>query len=673
MENLVQRPLYDFLEHISDGFVALDKDWRYVYVNKRGAEMLGRRPEVLIGKHIWTEFPEGIGQPFYKAYYKAMEEHVSIQIEAYYPPWDRWFENRIYPFPEGLAIFYTEITQRKKTEKALEQERNTAQKYLDVAKTIMLVIGKDQRVSLINKKGCQVLGYREEEIIRKDWIDNFLPQRIRTDIKDVFSRIIAGELPPFEYFENPILTKNGEERLIAWHNTLLTDEKGNITGTLSSGEDITDRKQAEEKIRTVNEELRALNRIIMSCSNVLDTREILNKVLDEAIQITGLEGGAICLVGPDETLHFTVQRGTSEATIQDLTTHTIKVGDCLCGMCARNLEPLILPNRESVLQFTTRESTRGEGFRFHAAFPLMAAGKCTGVLCIFTRTDHKPSERSLKLLETITASVALAIDNARLYEELARHAVKLEEKVRERTVELEQANVKLKELDRLKSMFIASMSHELRTPLNSIIGFTGIILMGMSGEISGEQRKQLSIVQKSARHLLELITDVIDVSKIEAEKVELFLKEFDLSSLLREVMESFTHAAAEKGLRLSLDAPEKLIVRSDERRIKQVLNNLLSNAIKFTEQGGVEITLLETWERITIRVRDTGIGIKSEDQENLFKAFSKFSHEGIPRREGTGLGLYLSRKIAGLLGGELQAESEFGKGSAFTFEFPKAL
>jgi len=320
--------------------------------------------------------------------------------------------------------------------------------------------------------------------------------------------VLAGELAPFEYFENPILTKDGEERLIAWHNTLLTDEGGHITGTLSSGVDITERKRAEEEVRTANEKI-------------------------------------------------------------------------------------------------------------------------------------------------------------------AQHAVKLEEKVRERTAELEQANIKLKELDRLKSMFIASMSHELRTPLNSIIGFTGILLQGMSGELTEEQEKQLSIVQKSAKHLLALISDVIDVSKIEAEKVELFLKDFDLSSLLREVMESFTHAAAEKGLRLSLAAPEKLRVRSDERRIKQVLNNLLSNAVKFTENGGIETRVLDGEDRITITVRDTGIGIKEEDQRNLFKAFSKITYEGIPRQEGTGLGLYLSRKIANLLSGELRAESVFGEGSTFTFVFPK--
>ena len=153
--------------------------------------------------------------------------------------------------------------------------------------------------------------------------------------------------------------------------------------------------------------------------------------------------------------------------------------------------------------------------------------------------------------------------------------------------------------------------------------------------------------------------------------MELFLEDFDLSSLLREVMESFTHAAAEKGLRLSLATPEKLRVRSDERRIKQVLNNLMSNAVKFTEHGGIETRVVDGEDRITITVRDTGIGIKEEDQRDLFKAFNKITCEGIPGQEGTGLGLYLSRKIANLLSGELQAESEFGKGSLFAFVFPK--
>lgn len=236
--------------------------------------------------------------------------------------------------------------------------------------------------------------------------------------------------------------------------------------------------------------------------------------------------------------------------------------------------------------------------------------------------------------------------------------------------ELTRANIRLKELDHLKSMFIASMSHELRTPLNSIMGFTGIILQGMVGKISDEQRKQLTMVKSSSTHLLSLINDIIDVSKVEAGKVDIYVKKFDLLSITKEIINSFTVLTKEKDLKIDLEMPKKIMVESDERRVKQILVNFVSNAIKFTDKGSVSVCVLQISDSaIEISVADTGIGIKNEDMDKLFKAFSRIPVEGVIK-EGTGLGLYLSRKISELLGGEIKAESEFGKGTVFTLTLP---
>jgi len=252
--------------------------------------------------------------------------------------------------------------------------------------------------------------------------------------------------------------------------------------------------------------------------------------------------------------------------------------------------------------------------------------------------------------------------------ELKQWGKEMEERVEKRTEELEHANLKLQELDQLKSMFIASMSHELRTPLNSIIGFTGIILQGMSGEINSEQEKQLTLVKNSANHLLALINDIIDISKIEAGKVEITIEEFDLSILAQEIKDSFAVVAGKKGLELLLQTPT-LIIKSDRRRTEQILVNFISNAVKFTDKGEIEIKIVKKDKMVEMSVRDKGIGIKKEDMDKLFKTFSR-----IPVKdriiEGTGLGLYLSKKIADLLGGEIKAESEFGKGSVFTLTLP---
>ncbi len=262
--------------------------------------------------------------------------------------------------------------------------------------------------------------------------------------------------------------------------------------------------------------------------------------------------------------------------------------------------------------------------------------------------------------------------------ELARYRDHLERLVEERTaelaeknIELKQTNIRLEEMDRLKSVFLASMSHELRTPLNSIIGFTGVILQGMAGEINDEQRKQLGIVKSSAAHLLSLISDVLDISKIEAGKVELSPEEFKLGDVIQDVIQTFSHMAGEKGLKLEMELPEDLEVFGDKRRIKQIFMNLVSNAVKFTDSGGVNIAVSTPVEgNVEICVSDTGSGIKEEDMARLFEPFQQVDALLTKRHEGTGLGLYLTRKLVDLMSGSIWAESTYGSGSEFTLTIP---
>jgi PAS domain S-box-containing protein len=236
-------------------------------------------------------------------------------------------------------------------------------------------------------------------------------------------------------------------------------------------------------------------------------------------------------------------------------------------------------------------------------------------------------------------------------------------------VELGVANARLRELDRLKSLFIASMSHELRTPLNSIIGFTGILIKGMAGELNAEQKKQLGMVQESARHLLALINDVIDISKIEAGKIEASVSRFSLAATMEEIRNSMAPAARDQKLSLTVEIPAGVTVTSDERRIRQIVMNLVSNAIKFTDRGEVRVAAAQAGDLIEIRVSDTGIGIGSEDLPRLFHPFVRIATPG-RLTEGTGLGLYLSRRLALFLGGDLTATSRMNSGSEFVFTFP---
>ncbi|MYM89909.1 response regulator [Rugamonas sp. FT82W] len=254
---------------------------------------------------------------------------------------------------------------------------------------------------------------------------------------------------------------------------------------------------------------------------------------------------------------------------------------------------------------------------------------------------------------------------------LAHHAGELETINREIALK----NLELAEASRMKSAFIANMSHELRTPLNAIIGFTGALLMKLPGPLTNEQDKQLNTIRTSARHLLSLINDILDVAKIEAGKVTLELETVQCQHLVNDVVDTLRPLALQKGLGLEVElAANAIVLQTDRRALTQILLNLANNAIKFTESGQVRVTLSQRpgdgHDIVEFSVADSGAGIREEDQAKLFQAFSQLDSTSTRHAEGAGLGLYLCQNLANLIGGSLFFKSDFGQGSTFTLALP---
>jgi signal transduction histidine kinase len=261
--------------------------------------------------------------------------------------------------------------------------------------------------------------------------------------------------------------------------------------------------------------------------------------------------------------------------------------------------------------------------------------------------------------------------NSDLSREITERA-KREEELKRTMEELVIARKHAEVADNLKSAFLATMSHELRTPLNSIIGFTGIILRERVGPLNDEQKKQLGMVQRSSQHLLSLINDVLDISKIEAGQLKMFLEPTDIRQIVEKVALSMRPAVEGKGLALEVSIqPDVASAPGDARRIEQVLLNLLSNAVKFTEEDAITIVCEDNGQEVAVRITDTGIGIKEEDTDKVFASFRQID-SGLTRKyEGTGLGLSISKKLVELMGGRLWMVSAWGEGSTFAFALPK--
>ena len=312
------------------------------------------------------------------------------------------------------------------------------------------------------------------------------------------------------------------------------------------------------------------------------------------------------------------------------------------------------------------------------AVPLKARDMVMGVLYVQSRDPHKFREEDQQILSALADHAAIAIENAKLYEQAKHHAEILEAKVRERTRELEaanqelqQANLKIREADRLKSEFLANMSHELRTPMNAIIGFTRLVQRKSADVLPTKQRENLEKVEISANQLLGLINDILDLSKIEAGKISVNIVPFDLASLVDACFATLEPMVKRDRVRLVKEIPGNLPeVFSDQDKLKQIIINVLSNALKFTEEGEVKLSAVLEDSLLKIAVSDTGIGIPSHALQYIFDEFRQVDGSSTRRHGGTGLGLSITKKLAHLLGGTIDVSSVEGDGSTFTVTIP---
>jgi PAS domain S-box-containing protein len=478
---------------------------------------------------------------------------------------------------------------------------------------------------------------------------------------------------PAEYraYQLRLVRQDGSVRWTEGVAINLFDDPG-VEGILLNYRDITERKQAETKIRQQLDRLTALREIDQAITSVFDVRMSLNILLSHAKRLLGVDAATVLLLDPEQSkLKFGAGIGLRTRRAE---TADVRFGESYAGTAAREQRLVQIPNlRDDPENPLLSELLKGEEFVSYYGMPLIVKGKVIGVLEVFQRAFMTRDQDWLDFLSTLAGQAAIAIENAQLFDHLQRYNLELEQRVEARTAELNKLNAELQRANRAKDEFLANMSHELRTPLNSILGLSESLLEQRLEPLSERQQNSLQIIESSGRHLLELINDVLDLSKIEAGMLDYYPQPVDVDTLCRSSLAFVKHQAIRKSIRLTYEAGSISKIDADPRRLKQILVNLLANAVKFTpEHGQVTLRVRGDAEQDLVQflVIDTGIGIAPNDLARLFRPFMQVDSNLNRQFEGTGLGLALVQKLTDLHGGSVQVESEVGVGSCFTINIP---
>lgn len=528
----------------------------------------------------------------------------------------------------------------------------------------------DGTLTSVNRGLAEMLGWSVQEMMGHTYREFATPEFWRQG-EERTRKVLAGERVPSS-FTGELRRRDGSLVPVEARARLIRDAAGHVVGVQGIFRDITERMKVEEHLRLYNEQIQRHaeeleQRVAERTVALMDANASLQEEISERMRIQAI-------VRESEERY----RSLFEACPEAILVHhdgRVVLANPACARLAGFPDADALIGK-SIWDFIPAEVSGVTRERLHAlieeqrpAEPIeIKLRRLTGELldvessAIFFLYRGKPA--ALGFLRDITT-------RKRAEEGLRELNAQLEQRVKTRTAQLQIAKEQAEAADRLKSAFLATMSHELRTPLNSIIGFTGVILQGLAGPLNSEQSKQLDMVRTSARHLLSLINDVLDISKIEAGQIEIHAKSFAYPEAIEKVVKTVSVLAEQKGLALQTAVAANInLIESDRRRVEQILLNLLNNAIKFTETGTVRLECRRIPGWIETSVSDTGIGIRNDDRHKLFQTFRQLDTGLTRRHEGTGLGLAICKRLVELLGGTIWVDSVWGMGSTFTFTLP---
>lgn len=719
------------IDHAAEQFFLARMDGTFAYVNETGARNLGYTQDEIMELSI----PD-IAPAF------KFPKHLAAKYEQQ-PPFETNFklkDGKLIPVEVRLAHlnllgedficgFAHDITKRKETQMIIQRERDLAQQYLDIMAVLLVAIDHQGTIQLINKRGCQILGYQEKELLGKNWIENCVPETSRTEIAKLFQKLIKGEV--IETHCNLVVTRSGEERLIGFQNSLL-QENGKVTGIIFSGADITECQKAKEALTESEKKFRLLAESAPTAIVILkdgairymnprtteitgylkeeltrdqfrdmifpEDRAKLIELLDEyqegkqqqnlcefrvtrrdgEIRWLGLQAARITFEGAPVLLCIIADFTTEIEAILQLKESEDKyrslfdaVNDAIFIVDATDFSLIDCNTQANDLYGFSLEEHQAMG---PGSFPVLeqdAIRLLTLARDEGPQTFEWPGEK--KNGESFWTEVSLRLFTQGQQNRIIVVARDITERKRAEAWSKEQEKIEvLKENERLKDQFLSIVSHELRTPLNAVMGFGSLLEDGVFGDLAPQQTDAVGKILVGANRMLNLVNDLLDLAKLQAGQLDFNFDLVDYRELVSEAIAFLRPLADEKNIRLHSNIQVPQCISIDGERVFQLISNLVSNAIKFSAQGEqVRILAYQEQDWLITEVIDNGMGIAEEDLPKLFERFKQLDMSLTRKIGGSGLGLSIAKGIAEGHGGRIEALSPGpGQGSIFRFKIP---
>jgi PAS domain S-box-containing protein len=666
------------VEMANEGIWTLDAQGCTTFVNRQLARMLGYEPEEMAGRNALEFVPEASRTSPLQL--NANELRLCRKDGA-----ELWAKISTAPIPDeqhgadGMLVMLTDITESKRAEEMIRKSRAELQAVLDNSPALIYMKDPAGRYTFVNRCWTERFNNPSEYAIGKTDFELFSEDAARQFTAN--DRIVAESGQTQEFEEQSLLS----DGLHSYQSikVALRDNNGQFHALCGITTDITERKAKEEILRQTHRALRVLSQCNSAVVHAAEEQALLNEVCRVAVGPAGYVFAWVGYADNDEarTVRPVASAGDGEGFLDRIHVSWAdnEYGKGSIGPAIRTGKPVVAHRLRSQPSFASWHNDLAP-YKFESVIsvPLHQGDTVYGALAIYAQEPDAFDSSEVGLIAELGENLAHGIASLRARNERAEAIAALEQarnelenRVRLRTAEVVEARDAALSADRLKSAFLATMSHELRTPLNSIIGFTGIVLQGLAGPLNVEQEKQLRMVQNSSRHLLALINDVLDISKIEAGQLDIHCAAFPMLPAIQKIVSVILPLAEKKGISVRTElSPEVSEIFSDQRRVEQILLNLLGNAVKFTDRGEVVVRCWRDKEWITTTVQDTGIGIDPKHHQSIFEPFRQADTGLARKREGTGLGLSICKRLVELLGGFISVESALNQGSTFTVRLP---